>query len=453
MPLLKKKMGKKWLTTWQVGLFLFCFQGFYGQEQTRVNPVTVLIDQATPISLAETQKLAEAQVSAVANLQLTEKILAEDIKQAKADLRPKTSITLGGVFTSPSLSSAVTPRPPSFIGADAIGVYQALIGVSGEIDTSGKLKATLKQKEFLLESAKVGTEIARRNLRQTVTENYFNLALTTARRRAAENNLQSAKEFEANTKLLLDAGEVAPVDLMRAKLQTTQRQDELEQSIANESTTADALKVLIGYDFSKIVTAQDLLTQMPEVKEIESYTAIAVNTRPEFAQFEADRNAAQAEEKLARSERKPQLTYSVNGGAVTDAPWRVQRNLGVQATVGVTIPLFDNGASRSRETQARLKAEQAENTKKLSELQFIQQFTSNRTLALSAASRVRLLGNSIADAEKNVSASLARYQAGEASIVEVTDAQNTLINQKSLFFQAIYDYHIARSRLLQAIGK
>jgi outer membrane protein len=195
------------------------------------------------------------------------------------------------------------------------------------------------------------------------------------------------------------------------------------------------------------------LVQIPNASEIESYTNLAVQTRPEFAQFEADKKTAEEDVNLAQADRKMQITYSVNGGAITDAPWRVQRNLGVQASIGVTIPLRDHGASKSRELQAKLKIEQTENTKKLAERQFIQQFTSNRTLALSAASRFKLLATGIADAEKNLYASIARYQAGEAPIIEVIDAQNTLVNQRSLLFQAIYDYQIARSRLLQAIGK
>ena len=276
---------------------------------------------------------------------------------------------------------------------------------------------------------------------------------TTVRRRSAEQNLQSAGQFEANTKLLLEAGEVAPVDLLRAKLQTSQRQDELEQTKANESVAADALRVLIGYDSTQIFATEDLLTQMPNDSEIESYTALAIQTRPEFAQFEIDRKVAEEEIKIAQAERKPQITYSVNSGAITDSPFRVKNSLGVQASVGVTIPLFDFGRSRSRETQAQLKIQQTENARKLAENQFIQLFNSNRTLAISARSRIKFLAQSISDAEKNLIASQSRYQAGEAIINEVTDAQNLLISQRFALYQAIYDYQAARIRLLNIIGK
>ena len=44
-------------------------------------------------------------------------------------------------------------------------------------------------------------------------------------------------------------------------------------------------------------------------------------------------------------------------------------------------------------------------------------------------------------------------RAGEAQIVEVTDAQTTLVTQRSALYQAIYDYQIALSRLRQATGQ
>src|SRR6476620_7154218 len=77
---------------------------------------------------------------------------------------------------------------------------------------------------------------------KSVGDAYYNLALATTKRRGAAQNLQSAQEFESNTKLQLDAGEVAPVDLVRARLQTAQRRDELIQAQTEETVAADALK-------------------------------------------------------------------------------------------------------------------------------------------------------------------------------------------------------------------
>jgi outer membrane protein TolC len=60
---------------------------------------------------------------------------------------------------------------------------------------------------------------------------------------------------------------------------------------------------------------------------------------------------------------------------------------------------------------------------------------------------------SVADAARALDISIARYQAGEAPVLEVVDARSTLAAERTAFFQAIFDYHVALDRLLQAVGR
>src|SRR4029079_16395948 len=104
---------------------------------------------------------------------------------------------------------------------------------------------------------------ARRALVQGVNESYYGLALASARRRSAELTFAAAEEFERFTGLLLDAGEVAEIDLIRARLQTATRRDELEQARIAESVAADSLRVLVGYDFTAPIATIDLAMSPP----------------------------------------------------------------------------------------------------------------------------------------------------------------------------------------------
>jgi outer membrane protein TolC len=410
---------------------------------------------ARPLTLAEAIELALDQASDFRSAQLNEKIAAEDITQAKAAFLPKVTGQPNYIYTSPSLGNSTNPRPPSFLGANAINEYQGLINAAGVIDTSGKLRATLRKDQALLESARAGSEVARRELIQAVQAAYFTLALATAKRRGAERNLSAAAEFEHNLKLQLDAGEIAPVDLLRAHLQVSNRSDELEQAKTEETVDANGLRFLIGYDPKLPVETEDLFLQVPVDGDIEGYTETAIRTRPEFAQFEADKKAAEEDGNIARADRRPQFNYSVSGGFISDSltPIRIKDSLGVQVNVGVTIPLVDWGDSKSRETQAKLKVKQAENARQLAERQFVQDFYTARTQTISARSRIKQLAETITSAEQILNASVARYRAGEAPITEITDAQNALITQRLALYQALFDYQTARSHLLRAIGQ
>ncbi len=443
-------------------LILAAMSGALAQESpTPVSPPaptpTPVAVTATPLSLNEAVRLALNQASAFQQSGFNERIAAEDVRQARAAFLPRVSAAPSLIATSPALGGNLPhiPRPPSFIGANAITEYQGLVNVSGELDIAGRLRAALRRNQALLEAARAGTAVARRALILGVEDAYHNLSLAAERRRAAAQSLAAAEEFERITVLLLSGGEVAPLDATRARLQTTTRRDELEQARVAEAAAADALRVLIGYGFTRAVTTTDLMLSMPEAGEIEGYTAEAIAARPEFAQFAAERRAAEQDVSIARAERRPQVTYSISGGFVTDSlrPSPIGTHTGASATVGVAIPLFDGGASRSRERQARLREEAAESARTLAARTFAQEFYTARAQALAAVTRIRLASSGIMDAESNVKASIARYRAGEASIIEVTDAQNALIAQRSALSQATFDYQTARSRLRRATGQ
>lgn len=413
------------------------------------------IDQTRPTSLQDAIDRASKQVSAYTNANLSSRVAEEDVRQARAAFLPKINAPLSFIYTTPSLSRAVEfVHVPSYISADAVTVFQALVAAEGEIDTSGKLRATLQKNIALLESARAGSEVAKRDFEQSVIEAYYALALATAKRRGASSNLGAALEFEENQRLQLEAGEVAPVDLIRARLQTTARRDELAQAKSDEIVAADALRILTGTQLTESISTVDLLTQLPEPDEIQRFSEATISTRPELAQFQAETRAAEAERRAAKAELLPQLTYSVSAGFISDslAPNHLKNHTGAQATVGVTIPIFDWGATKSRIAQATLRAEVAKNSRLIAERQFVQAFYSARAQALNAQERVALLRQSIVDAESNRTASIARYRAGEAAITEVIDAENTLVTQRVAFYQALFDYQTAKAKLARAAG-
>ena len=409
------------------------------------------------ISRQEAIRLALTQASNFRQSQFAEQIAAEDAFQAKKAFLPKISANPTLVFTSPTFGKLIpgTPRPPSFLGANAITEYQTLVTASGEIDTSGRLGANRRRAQFLLQAARAGTETAKRILINAAEEAYFASSLAMAQRNSAEANLQTANEFENLSKLLVEGGEVAPVDLMRAQVQTTTRRDELEQAKANELAAAATLRIYLGLSTSEEIVVSELNTLIPETGELAQFSTDAVANRPELQQITAETLAANEEARTARAERKPQITYSLDGGFISDSlrPRNVGNTTGIRTTIGVSIPIFDWGASKSRQKQAELRAQISENSRQFAERQFAAQFSSNLTQASSAAGRIRALADNVRNSERILEVATARYRAGETQIIEVTDAQTQMIAQRGSLLRAIYDYQIAVSRLRQATGR
>ena len=410
----------------------------------------------SPLTLDEALRLANALASGYQQAALNERIAAEDVKQAKAAFLPRVSAPLSYLYTSPALGLPPgTPRTQSFLANNAISEYQAYVNLAGDLDIAGRLRATLERNRALLVAAHAGTEVARRALVQVVIESYYGLALATAQRIAAEENLFAAEEFEHVTSLLLTGGEVASVDLTRAQLQTIARRDELERARANEAVAAGSLRGLVGYDFQTPISTTDLALAAPVDSEFQQFRVEDISRRPEFTQFEAQLRAAKQEIRIARADRLPQLSYSLLGGFDTDSlrPPRLREHTGVSGAVSLTIPIFDWGATRSRERQARLRVQIAENERALAARGFTQQFYAAQAQVASAAARIRLAGTGVTQAQSNLNSSIARYRAGEAQIIEVTDALTTLAAQRSALYQALFDYQAALARLRQATGQ
>jgi outer membrane protein TolC len=419
-------------------------------------PPVVPQPTVNPMTLDEALRLADAQASLYQTALLNEKIAAEDVKQAQAAFLPKVSAPLGYIYTSPAFGLPPgAPRTPSFISADAIGEYEAFLNLSGDFDISGKLRATLAKNRALLAAAHAGTDVAKHALAQAVIEAYYGLALASADRSAAEGNLAAAQEFERITGLMLSGGEVAAVDLTRAELQTLERRNELAKAGVNEEVAASSLRVLVGYEFTRPINALDLALTLPTDTEYQQFKVDDVTRRAEFTQLDQQLRAARQEIRIARADRLPSFSYSVNGGFQTDSmkPSRLDEHSGVSAGFSFNIPIFDWGSSRSRERQARLQVQVAENERAIATRQFTQEFYAARAQVANALARIALAREGVLKAQDNLSASIARYRAGEAQIIEVTDAQTMLVTQRSALYQALFDYQIGLAKLRRASGQ
>ena len=103
--------------------------------------------------------------------------------------------------------------------------------------------------------------------------------------------------------------------------------------------------------------------------------------------------------------------------------------------------------------QAELRAQAAENQLTITHRDVELEFSTAHEEALTAIRRVDNARTAVADARRNADISIARYRAGEAQIIEVTDALTTLAAQRQALYQALFDYQVALARLRQATGQ
>ena len=402
-----------------------------------------------PLTLADATERALQQASTYQQALADEQIAALDVTQAHAALLPKVRNVSTVTYNKPLTAHSTDP---SFIAENASHEYQSIVGVEGSFDFG--LRATVRRSRELLAAAHAGTEVARRELLRSLRESYFGLALATTKVRAAEESLAAAEEFEKTTALQHEYGEEPDVDVVRARLQTAQRRDDLEQARVQEAIAAAGLRVLVGYRPAQALSVSTL-TAEPSMASIETLTPVSIMQRPQLVQAAAQQRAAQEDISVARAERLPSLTYSADEGFDSPSldPEEIRQHSGYLLTANLRIPIFDWGASRARQRQAEIRAESATRQLTLTQRDVEQQDLRAREEAASAVRRAANARTAVADAQRNVDISIARYRAGEAPILEVTDALTTLAQQRLNLQQALFDFEVARAQLQEAAGK
>jgi outer membrane protein TolC len=402
-----------------------------------------------PLSLADASSRALQQASAYQEAVADEQIAALDVTQARTALLPKVRNSTTVTYNKPLTAHSTDP---SFIAENASREYQSVVGVEGSYDFG--LRAAVRRSRELLAAAHAGTEVARRELLRSLRESYFGLALATAKVRAAEESLKAAEEFEKVTALQHEYGEAPDVDVVRARLQTAQRRDDLEQARVQEIIAGATLRVLVGYQPAETLSVSEL-TAEPSMAAIEPLTPVSILQRPQLAQAAAQQRAAQEDITVARAERLPSLTYSADEGFDSPSlrPEEIRQHEGYLLTANLRIPIFDWGASRARQRQAEIRAESAARQLTLAQRDVEQQDLRAREEAGSAIRRAANARGAVADAQRNVDISISRYRAGEAPILEVTDALTTLAQQRLNLQQALFDFEVARAQLQEAAGR
>src|SRR5947209_357105 len=308
-----------------------------------------------PLSLADAGQRALQQASTYQEALADEQVAALDVTQARAALLPKVRNVSTVTYNKPLTAHSTDP---SFIAQNASREYQSIVGVEGTLDFG--LRAAVRRSRELLAAAHAGTEVARRELLRSVRESYFGLALATAKVRAAEESLAAAEELEKTTALQHEFGEAPDVDVVRARLQTAQRRDDLEQARVQETIAAAGLRVLVGYQPTQDLTVS-ALTAEPSMAAIEPLAPAPIMARPRLAQAAAQQRAAQEDIAVARAERLPSLTYSADEGFDSPSlqPEEIRQHSGYLLTGSLRVPIFDWGASRARQRQAEIRAESA----------------------------------------------------------------------------------------------
>ena len=168
---------------------------------------------------------------------------------------------------------------------------------------------------------------------------------------------------------------------------------------------------------------------------LESFKSLAIASSPDVKAAEASVQQESSAVFGARSALLPSVSfdyfYGINANQFAIYNPEGDRLLGSSAQVQMTIPIWNWGATQSKLRQAQLKVQQAK-----AELTFTQRQLQANVIAFyreaeMARQQVDSLRASLDLATESLRLTILRYQAGEVTVLEVVDAQTTLIQARN----------------------
>ncbi len=401
-------------------------------QQASVVPAPNTAPGPVPASITLAQAITQARANepAFAAAAASKRVAAIERSIARAALLPSATYHNQALYTQPNGAKngggpTGNQSAPRFIANNAVREY-ASQGIINE--TLGLTQFTAVSRAAAADAiAAAELEIARRGLVATVTGLFYQAVASehkvgVARRAAAE-----ATSFTQLTQQRETAREGAHADVVKAQLQQQQRERDLADALLEQQKARLDLGVLLSPDpRTAYALTPDPVAPLPARTDVDE-TAMRLN--PELHSALAALRASSLDVRAARAAYLPDLglnftygidaeQFAVNGPGV--------KNLGYSASVTLDIPVWDWFSTQHRVQQTEILRDAAHTALTAAQRRLIADLDEIYAEAGTARDQLQSLDQSVQTATESLHLTRLRYTAGEATVLEVVDAENSL---------------------------
>jgi outer membrane protein TolC len=411
-------------------------------------PLIITLDEATRRAQTNEPNFAAARAEA--------KATALDRSISRAALLPNAVYhnqylyTQGTSGTVPVDGNQTTS--PIFIANNAVHEYTSQAAVTETIGLKGVADVRLADATSARAAAEY--EVARRGLVATVVSLYYTLSANEHKVAVEQRAEDEAASFTDLTSKRETAREVAHADVVKAQLQQQQR----ERDLADARLAADRARLELGVLLfpdprTSYTTESTPLPAMPSRADVE---ARAAAHNPELRSALAAVRMSDAEVLGARAGYLPDLALNFNYGIdaaqfATKGPNGVN-NLGYSASATVDIPVWDWLATPHRVKQTEIRRDAARVALTATQRHLIAALDEAYAEAAEAQRQATSLELSATTATESLRLTKLRYTAGEATVLEVVDAQTSLTAAENAREDGIVRYETGLANLQTLTG-
>ena len=447
-----------------VGVIVLGAQALQAQPAGPVVPIVLAqpeVSGTAPATLTLQDALQRARQSD-AQLQLVvadAQSAREDSVQARAGLLPTFS------FTTQYLGNQGNDVNPNgrFVSMDGVKMYRAWGVLHQELSPAILTATPLGRARALEAAATARLEVARRGLSVTVTRSYYALVAAQRKYGTAQGAAEQAARFLDVAREQQRLGQVALSDVIKADIQSQQQMQAFREAALVQDNARLALAVLVSPAFNENFTVVDDLSSSPPLPAFADLSAKAGLNNPDLRAAQEALTAANQDIRAARSAFFPSLAidavygieaneFALHSRIAAQPELGVLPNLGYALTANLTVPIWDWGGGRSRLRQAQIKAKAATATLSRAQREIVAGLYARYNESLVAKAAVESAQRVVDLATESLRLTNLRYRAGEATALEVVDAQNTLVQVRNGFDDAGARYRVALADLQTITG-
>jgi len=450
---------------------LICLAGTLALAGAANGQTRVQADQQPPaagtpvvITLQEAIKRAQAAEPNFAASLANARVAGLDKSIARASLLPSARANGQGIYVQPNGlrevgGEGVVNTNPKFVSADARPREYIAQGIVEENISLGGI-AALRRANAADAVAKAELEIARRGLVAAVVGLYYGVSSTDHKLNIAQQAADEAAAFVKLTGQREQAREAAHADTIKAQLQQQQRDRELSDARLNVDKARLELGVLLFPDPRTPYTIEisDTPAELAARAEVNQRAA---GNNAELKSALATLNASSADVLTAQAAYLPSIglnyTYGIDANEFATrgplTPDGIQaRNLGYSAAVTVNLPVWDWLATEHKVKQSEIRLNAAKVALSSTQRRLIAQLDESFAEAQAARAQLASLEDSVATAAESLRLTKLRYTGGEATVLEVVDAQTAYITAQNAREDGRVRYETAVAQLQTLTG-
>jgi outer membrane protein TolC len=375
----------------------------------------------------------------------------QDVVQSRSALLPNVNYNMQFIYTqgngSPSGRYTANNGVHEYIAQG--NVHQAL---------SPGMLAEYRRVEVTEALARAKSEIATRGLVVAVVQAYYGYVVAQRKYATAQKAASEADRFLDISQKLENGGEVARSDVIKAQIQNQQQRRELQEALLVMNKGRLDLAVLLFPNFEENFSVVDDLRLPDPLPSFVEVQAAATKSNPELRVALASLRQTDQEVKVAWTAMLPSLSldyyYGIDANQFAvrgPAPDRV-RNLGYAATATLQLPIWSWGASYSKVKQADLRRQQAHVELSFAQRRLLADLRSFYDETETSRAQLESLRQTAELASDSLRLTTLRYQSGEATVLEVVDAQNTLTLARNAYDDGQVRFQVALANLQTLTG-